>query len=46
MTLEVDGPWLEVTLPAGTEITLTLALRRATRPPLYRSPWSDSTTQQ
>jgi hypothetical protein len=46
VTLLVEGPWLEVTLPASTEIKLTLALRRGVRRPLYRSPWADPTTQQ
>jgi hypothetical protein len=39
----VAGPWLEVDLPAGTEITLTLELRANTRPPAFRTPWYDPT---
>lgn len=41
VTVEVNGPWLEVTLPAGTEVTLTLALRCRVRRPLHRTPWLD-----
>jgi hypothetical protein len=39
----VDAPWLDVELPPGTEITLTLALRTRVRPPSYRTPWIDPT---
>ena len=36
----VNGPWLDVRLPAGTQIELTLELRLRTRTPSYRTPWS------
>jgi hypothetical protein len=35
----VGGPWLDVALPPGTEITLTLRLRTRVRPPSVRTPW-------
>jgi hypothetical protein len=35
----VRGPWLDVVLPPGTEITLTLRLRTRVRPPSVRTPW-------
>jgi hypothetical protein len=35
----VGGPWLDVLLPPGTEITLTLRLRTRVRPPSVRTPW-------
>jgi len=37
---EVAGPWLDVRLPAGTQIELTLDLRLRARTPSYRTPWS------
>jgi hypothetical protein len=37
---EVAGPWLDVRLPAGTQIELTLDIRLRTRTPSYRTPWS------
>ena len=36
---EVGGPWLEVRLPAGTQVTLTLRLRAGARLPSVRTPW-------
>jgi hypothetical protein len=33
----VGGPWLDVALPPGTEITLTLRLRTRVRPPSVRT---------
>jgi len=39
-TSEVGGPWLEVRLPAGTQVTLTLRLRTGARRPSLRTPWS------
>jgi len=36
----VGGPWLEVKLPAGTQVTLTLRLRTGARLPSLRTPWS------
>jgi hypothetical protein len=39
-TAEVGGPWLEVRLPAGTQVTLTLRLRTGARLPSLRTPWS------
>ena len=39
-TAEVGGPWLEVGLPAGTQVTLTLRLRTGARRPSLRTPWS------
>jgi hypothetical protein len=36
---EVGGPWLEVRLPAGTQVALTLRLRAGVRPPSLRTPW-------
>lgn len=41
--VEVGGPWLEVTLPAGSEITLTLTLRCGARRAALRTPWLDPT---
>jgi hypothetical protein len=38
--IDVGGPWLDVTLAPGTQITLTLALDVRVRPPSYRTPWS------
>jgi hypothetical protein len=35
-----DGPWLAVTLPPGTRITVTAALRTRVRPPSFRTPWT------
>jgi hypothetical protein len=35
----VGGPWLDVVLPPGTEVTLTLRLRLRTRRPSARTPW-------
>ena len=40
VTVEVEGPWLEVRLPAGTQVTLTLRLRMGARLPSLRTPWS------
>ncbi|WP_051797095.1 hypothetical protein [Catenuloplanes japonicus] len=37
--LNVDSPWLDVVLPAGTEVTLTLTLAMRVRQPSYRRPW-------
>jgi len=34
----VRGPWLDVVLPPGPEITLTLRLRTPVRPPPARTP--------
>ncbi len=42
-SLTVGGPWLEVVMPASTEITLTLQLRLGVRRPAYRTPWKDPT---
>ena len=39
-TLDVAGPWLDVTLPPGAQVTLTLAIKIRVRPPSYRTPWS------
>jgi hypothetical protein len=39
---EVGGPWLDVVLPPGCEISLTLALSlRVRTPALLHTPWSD-----
>jgi hypothetical protein len=35
----VGGPWLDVELPPGTEVTLTLRLRLWVRVPAARTPW-------
>ena len=35
----VGGPWLDVELPPGTEVTLTLRLRPRVRVPAARTPW-------
>ena len=35
----VGGPWLDVELPPGTEVTLTLRLRLRVRAPSARTPW-------
>ena len=35
----VGGPWLDVELPPGTEVTLTLRLRLRVRAPSARGPW-------
>jgi hypothetical protein len=40
---DVDGPWLDVELPPGTQVTATLALRTRVRPPSFRTPWDDPT---
>ena len=40
---EVGGPWLDVTLPPGCQITLTLALAMRVRRPALRTPWLDPT---
>lgn len=37
--LPVDGPWLRVRLPPGTEITLDLGMERYARTPSYAFPW-------
>ena len=39
-TAGVGGPWLEVRLPAGTQVTLTLRLRAGARLPSLRTPWA------
>ena len=39
--MEVKGPWLEVALPPGCQISLTLALSMRVRIPSMRTPWSD-----
>jgi hypothetical protein len=39
-TAEVGGPWLDVALPPGTQITLTLRLAARARPPSARTPWT------
>ncbi|UQX89757.1 hypothetical protein M6D93_07085 [Jatrophihabitans telluris] len=36
--VDVAGPWLDVDLPPGTQITLRLAMRLRAYPPSYRSP--------
>jgi hypothetical protein len=41
VTLEGNGPWLAVDLPAGTQVTLTLRLNPSVNRPSYRNPWSD-----
>ncbi|WP_308635325.1 hypothetical protein [Paenibacillus silvisoli] len=38
-SFEVNGKWLLVTLPAGTGITLRLAMERYVNPPTYATPW-------
>jgi hypothetical protein len=40
--IDVDGPWLTVRLPAGTQVTLTAELRTRVRAPSFRTPWTDS----
>jgi hypothetical protein len=40
VTAEVGGAWLEVRLPAGTQVTLTLRLRTGGRLPSLDTPWS------
>jgi hypothetical protein len=35
----VGGPWLDVELPPGTEVTLTLRLRLRVRVPSAQAPW-------
>jgi hypothetical protein len=40
-TVEGDGPWLTVRLPAGTRIRLTLALALRVRFPSYRTPFDE-----
>jgi hypothetical protein len=37
--IAVGGPWLDVELPRGTEVTLTLRLRLRVRVPAARTPW-------
>ena len=37
--IAVGGPWLEVELPPGTEVMLTLRLRLRVRVPAARTPW-------
>ena len=37
--IAVGGPWLDVELPPGTEVTLTLRLRLRVRVPSARTPW-------
>jgi len=37
--IAVGGPWLDVELPPGTEVTLTLRLRLRVRVPAARTPW-------
>jgi hypothetical protein len=41
VSITCEGPWLEVELPAGTQISLTLALQLNVNQPSYRDPWSD-----
>jgi hypothetical protein len=41
----VGGAWLDVALPPGTRITLTLRVRTRVRTPAYRTPWLDPTNQ-
>ena len=36
----MGGPSLEVRLPAGTQVTLTLRLRAGARLPSLRPPWA------
>ena len=40
VTVSGDGPWLQVDLPAGTQIVLTLELDLNVNQPSYRDPWS------
>jgi len=40
---EVGGPWLDVVLPPGGQVSLTLALATRVRVPAMRSPWFDPT---
>jgi len=35
----MGGPWPDVVLPPGTQITLTLRLRTRVRPPSVRTRW-------
>lgn len=37
--IAAGGPWLDVELPPGTEVTLTLRLRLRVRVPAARTPW-------
>ena len=37
--IAVGGPWLNVALPPGTEVTLTLRLRLRVRVPSAQAPW-------
>ena len=37
---EVGGPWLDVVLPPGAQISLTLSLRMRVRTVAMRTPWS------
>ena len=37
---EVGGPWLDVVLPPGGQISLTLSLRMRVRTVAMRTPWS------
>jgi hypothetical protein len=38
---EIGGSWLDVVLPPGCQISLTLALATRVRAPAMRSPWFD-----
>jgi hypothetical protein len=38
---EVGGPWLDVVLPPGGQISLTLAFATRVRAPAMRTPWFD-----
>jgi hypothetical protein len=40
---EVGGPWLDVVLPPGCQVSLTLALRMRVRTVAMRTPWLDPT---
>ena len=44
-TVAGDGPWIDIELPAGTQLTLTLELALHVNQPSYRDPWSSPEAQ-
>jgi hypothetical protein len=43
---ETSGPWLDVVLPPGCQVTLTMSLRIRVRTPAMRTPWFDPTGER
>lgn len=45
-TTVVDGKWLQISLPAGTGITLLASMERNVNEPTYGMPWPEDSKQK